>query len=158
MKSLRGQHTYLDRYIPRCTFWIGVRVNKRIHVWICEFFTHDLDIYFQIFDSILHGSLIYITFKTKPLLAVIHTHGFWIRVVMWSISQWGQKKHDDVIMGTQASQITSLAIVYSTVYSDADLKNIQAPRHWPLYRIYISQEKDCNRANPDILLSPILDL
>ena len=24
--------------------------------------------------------------------------------------------------------------------------------------IYISQEKDCNRANPDILLSPILDL
>ena len=27
-----------------------------------------------------------------------------------------------------------------------------------LYRIYISQEKDCNRANPDILLSPIFDL
>ena len=35
-------------------------------------------------------------------------------------------------MGTIASQITSLTIVYSTVYSDADQKNIKAPRHWPL--------------------------
>ena len=35
-------------------------------------------------------------------------------------------------MGAIASQITSLAIVYSTVYSDADQRNIKAPRHWPL--------------------------
>ena len=36
-------------------------------------------------------------------------------------------------MGAGASQITSLTIVYSTVYSDADeKKNIKAPRHWPL--------------------------
>ena len=33
-------------------------------------------------------------------------------------------------MGTMASQITSLTIVYSTVYSDAE--NIEAQRHWPL--------------------------
>ena len=39
--------------------------------------------------------------------------------------------HNDVIMGTMASQITSLTIVYSTVYSGAD-KKIKAPRHWPL--------------------------
>ena len=32
-----------------------------------------------------------------------------------------------------ASQIHSLAIVYSTVYSDADQENIKAPRHWPLW-------------------------
>ena len=32
-----------------------------------------------------------------------------------------------------ASEITSLTVVYSTVYSDADEKNIKAPRHWPLY-------------------------
>ena len=32
-----------------------------------------------------------------------------------------------------ASRITSLTIVYSTVYSGADHKeNIKAPRHWPL--------------------------
>ena len=35
-------------------------------------------------------------------------------------------------MGTMASQITSLTIVYSTVYSGADQGNIEAPRHWPL--------------------------
>ena len=35
-------------------------------------------------------------------------------------------------MGPIASQITSLTIVYSIVYSDADKKNIKAPRHWPL--------------------------
>ena len=39
----------------------------------------------------------------------------------------------DVIMTTMASQITSLTVVYSTVYSDADKKKpIKAPRHWPL--------------------------
>ena len=38
----------------------------------------------------------------------------------------------DVIMTTVASQITSLTVVYSTVYSDTDKKNIKAPRHCPL--------------------------
>ena len=40
--------------------------------------------------------------------------------------------YSDVIMGAMASQITSITIVYSTVYSDTDHKNIKAPRHWPL--------------------------
>ena len=40
--------------------------------------------------------------------------------------------YDDVITGTIASLITSLTIVYSTVYSGADHKNIKAPRTWPL--------------------------
>ena len=36
-------------------------------------------------------------------------------------------------MDMMASQITSLTIVYLTVYSDADQReNIKAPRHWPL--------------------------
>ena len=35
-------------------------------------------------------------------------------------------------MTTMASQITSLTVVYSTVYSDADKENVKAPRHWPL--------------------------
>ena len=42
-------------------------------------------------------------------------------------------RYSDVIMGTIGSQITSLAIVYSTVYSGADKKNIKAPRHWRLW-------------------------
>ena len=34
--------------------------------------------------------------------------------------------YNDVIMGTIASQITSITIVYSTVYSDADQKKYQS--------------------------------
>ena len=41
--------------------------------------------------------------------------------------------YNDVIMSAMASQITSLTIVYSTVYIQAHIKeNIKAPRHWPL--------------------------
>ena len=39
--------------------------------------------------------------------------------------------YDDVIMTTTASQITSLAVVYS-IFIQAPIKeNIKAPRHWP---------------------------
>ena len=40
--------------------------------------------------------------------------------------------HSDVIMGAMASQITSLAFVYSIVYSGEIKENIKAPRHWPV--------------------------
>ena len=43
-----------------------------------------------------------------------------------------QSHYDDVTMSGMASQITSLTIVYSIVYSGADQRNIKAPRHWPL--------------------------
>ena len=38
----------------------------------------------------------------------------------------------DVIMGAIACQITSLAIVFSTVYQTQIKENIKVPRHWPL--------------------------
>ena len=36
-------------------------------------------------------------------------------------------------MGAVAPQITSLTIVYSTVNSGPDQRNIKALHHWPLY-------------------------
>ena len=43
--------------------------------------------------------------------------------------------YNDVIMTAMPSQITSLTIVYSTVYSAQIKENIKAPRHWHiLYR------------------------
>ena len=45
----------------------------------------------------------------------------------WNCLKWGCSKisnhYNDVITGTIASQITSITIVYSTVYSDANKKN-----------------------------------
>ena len=52
----------------------------------------------------------------------------------WSATTCDLKQHySGVIMSAVASQITSLTIVYSTVYSDADQRNIKAPCHWPLW-------------------------
>ena len=36
-------------------------------------------------------------------------------------------------MAAMVSQITSFTIVYSTVYTGVDKRNIKAPRHWPLW-------------------------
>ena len=44
----------------------------------------------------------------------------------------GRYHFNDVIMTTVASQITSLTVVYSIVYSSADQKTIKVPRYWPL--------------------------
>ena len=40
--------------------------------------------------------------------------------------------YNDVIKTTMASQITSVAVVYSTVIQTQINENIKAPRHWPL--------------------------
>ena len=48
-------------------------------------------------------------------------------------SKWITTHYDDVIMGAMASQITSLPIVYSNVYSGADQRKHQSPRQWPLW-------------------------
>ena len=40
--------------------------------------------------------------------------------------------YNDVIMTTMASQITSLTVVYSIVYTGVDQRSIKGPRHWPL--------------------------
>ena len=45
-------------------------------------------------------------------------------------------------MGVMASQITSLTIVYLTVYSGVDKKkNIKAPRHWPLWEEFAGDRR-----------------
>ena len=41
--------------------------------------------------------------------------------------------YSDVIMNVMVSQITGVSIVYSTVCSGADQRNIKGPRHWPLW-------------------------
>ena len=81
--------------------------------------------------------------------------------VIWETktSMWRQCHNSDVIMGTMASQITSLTIVYSTVYSVADQENIKAPRHWPLWGEFSvdrwiprTNDQSLNAENVSILL------
>ena len=54
--------------------------------------------------------------------------GYWdVWIVYVRLPHYG-----DVMMGAMASLITSLTIVYSTVYSGAGQRNIKATHHWPL--------------------------
>ena len=103
--------------------------------------------------SYLHNGISY-TGKMTPL--------YWIRALagkMARIHQDGMNLRDetnmahygDVIMGAIASQITSLTVVYSTVYSDADQRKhqssaslafvreihrgpVNSPHKWPVTR------------------------
>ena len=64
-----------------------------------------------------------------------YTHGF-VVVLFWLVNSCDLYTHilqyySDVIMSTMVSQITSLMIVYSIVYSGADQRNIKASR-WPV--------------------------
>ena len=79
------------------------------------------------------------TWSKQPIFCRRH---FQINLLVWKLlwcyfnSNFNEKcsngpiHYDDVIMSAIASQITSLTIVYSIVYSDKE--NIKAPRHWPL--------------------------
>ena len=56
----------------------------------------------------------------------------WHSHIIFTINCSARWHYTDVMMTAMVSQITSLTIVYSTVYSGADKENIKAPRHWPL--------------------------
>ena len=78
------------------------------------------------------------------------------KIIITQINKFSRQKipgihYDDVIMGTIASQITSLTIVYPTVYSDADQRKhqssaslafvrgihrgpVNSPHKWPVTR------------------------
>ena len=56
--------------------------------------------------------------------AILVTGGFWIALCVAFYSP--SDHYCDVIMGAIASQITSLTIVYSAVYSDADQRKYQS--------------------------------
>ena len=64
----------------------------------------------------------------------------WVEQVMNHSDQWLMGEiwvvppyYSDVITRAMASQITSPMIVYTSVYSGADQRNIKAPLHWPLW-------------------------
>ena len=70
------------------------------------------------------------TIKTRknsciPVQITPGNHTYYCRYVpkIWSVYDW---HYDDVIMTTIASQITSLTVVYSIVYSDADERKHQS--------------------------------
>ena len=101
-------------------------------------------------------SLFYVIFPVN-IVGTYTTNRSFVRLAR-ALSYFGTKgfypyppHYNDVIMGEIASQITSLTIVFSTVYSDADKKNpsqlrvtglcagnspgpVNSPHKWPVTR------------------------
>ena len=84
----------------------------------------------------------------KHKKACTHVHDSWEILYLFIVAS---NHYDDVIMGAIASQMTSLTIVYSTVYSDADQRKhqssaslafvwgihrgrVNSPHKWPVTR------------------------
>ena len=90
------------------------------------------NVFIEIF---LWGLYLYATFD-KPILVqgmALHRkddkplpNQWWSRSLMHIVASVPYTHYNDVIMGVIASQITSLTIVYSTVYSDADQRKHQS--------------------------------
>ena len=66
-------------------------------------------------------------------------HDLFVRHCLWA--DWGHEHYEYVTMDAMASQITSLTIVYSTVYSGADQRKhqihrgpVNSPHKWPVTR------------------------
>ena len=96
-----------------------------------------------------------VTFNIKAVIWILftsrQTHFYTLNVNDGSCIRHLKNYYNDVIMGTIASQITSLTIVYSIVYSDADQRKhqssaslafvrgihrgpVNSPHKWPLTR------------------------
>ena len=58
-----------------------------------------------------------------------------IKIIVFYISN---HHYSDVLMSTMVYQITSVSIVYSTICSGPDQRNIKAMRHWPLWDEFTS--------------------
>ena len=68
--------------------------------------------------------------KSSPFPSVHYSLSVWHKIKIWVMefheNHLSTCHYGDVIMSTIASQITSLTIVYSTVYSDADQRTHQS--------------------------------
>ena len=113
--------------------------NKQSRLWLFETTWRSCDVP-VILSHILHRHSIQIVFHanvsflqaystqsilhrlmTTTISRLIHTH-----VQLIFILEQTHLRYTDVIMGVIVSQIVSLAIVYSTVYSDADQRKHQS--------------------------------
>ena len=105
------------------TRWMHMYGDKPIWCWTCTWRRHHM----ETFSALL------------ALWGGIHRWPFFSMMRAWT-NDWANSPDDDmalivkslswhyidVIMTTMASQITSLAVVYSTVYSDADQRKYQS--------------------------------
>ena len=86
----------------------------------------------NLIDSCLFADKV-IIFQNRDILITYQLKLLAFEQFITQLALFSSNHYNDVIMSPIASQITSLTIVYSTVYSDADQRKHQSSRHWPLW-------------------------
>ena len=110
-------------------------------------FPHKGSVMWKIFlDVIIHqhneAMGLLISNCISELDTCVYIIGYWLIGPRYCVRLvWTHCYYSDFIMGVMASQITSLTIVYPTVYSGADQRKHQTPRQRPLCA-YISSNAE----------------
>ena len=134
-----------------CIWW-GPTVHHILHVWYAWWkYIISWNSYYSLIYHVLLNIIIHMNCKVD--CEIWNTTWKSMNLVHCGlVTSYGDKDHyNDVIMGTIVSQITSLTIVYSTVYSDADQRKhqcsaslafvrrihqwpVNSPHKWPVTR------------------------
>ena len=131
----------LGKYLSEIWIWIQICLVKKTYLEMClqrdVFFIQNL-IRWHVEQFLFKELICFITtdFTVKFLHGILDLR---------DQAEWNSSEnvpecqvinaadfHYNDIMGAMASQITSLTIVYSIAYSDADQRKHKAPRDWPL--------------------------
>ena len=103
-------------------------ICARVKGWIKNVEAGDLRRHRAHYDVSVMVMTVYSLFmsfnRENPYVSVVWSWIDMIKCRKWLHRDWGN--YIDVIMGTIASQITSLTVVYSTVYSGADQRKHQS--------------------------------
>ena len=118
---------------------INLRTGKQLHILLDMWLPIHAEIEYNHVDKMNHDWLHLVCNTLLMHSFIIHPEslscilGICIKSIIFINSLWTFSHYSDVIMGTMASQIISLTIVYSTVCSGPDQRNSKAPHHWLLW-------------------------
>ena len=126
--------TSISSYLYTYTLYIWLLIDEymwNLHIWYLHSYTHILYLTVHLvywYDAALLPYLDLYKYTFKLFCTIITP--CWNRLTLiWTpglITQEPVVHYNDFIMGTKASQITSLTIVYSTIYSVADHRKHQS--------------------------------
>ena len=118
--SVSWQTQFLN-HVKQFREYMLIRFDYKIEDILISYEDLVKDFCFSVLNVFIEGGKYYST----PHYDVVRNMSLWRVPVRLA-------HYNDVIMSAIPSQITSLTIVYSSVYSGADQRNIKASRPWPL--------------------------
>ena len=131
ISKIDRNHMYICVYIFLCDLWF---ISGRKRKYACCYIKkklHDLNFVREFTSRTLRELSCITTFLSIQFL-------YNLIVVSRNLATLLKFHRRDVIMGVMASQITSSLTIVYLAFMQAQIKeNIKAPRHWPLWCVFI---------------------